>query len=74
LLISGGGGSGATATIVRTGTTITGVTITNPGSGYTSPPTVTITSSIGFLNVTVGGTGYTATATVDNYWWRRNWC
>jgi hypothetical protein len=65
LLISGGGGSGATATIVRTGTTITGVTITNPGSGYTSPPTVTITSSVGFLNVLAGGTGYTATATVQ---------
>jgi hypothetical protein len=65
LLISGGGGSGATATIQRTGTTITGVTITNPGSGYTSPPTVTITSSIGFLNVLAGGTGYTTSATVD---------
>jgi len=64
LLISGGGGSDATAEIVRTGTTITGVTLTNPGSGYTSAPTVTITLSVGSLTVTAGGTGYAATATV----------
>ena len=45
VLISGGGGTGATASISSTqivGGVITGITITNPGSGYTSAPTVTI--------------------------------
>lgn len=35
----------ATGVAVLSGDTITGVTITNPGSGYTVAPTVTITSS-----------------------------
>ena len=38
--ISGGGGTGATATAVLTGGTVTGITITNPGSGYTTAPTL----------------------------------
>lgn len=47
--ISGGGGNGATAkvtaiTVVSNVPTITGITITNPGSGYTSVPTVTIST------------------------------
>jgi autotransporter-associated beta strand protein len=60
--ITGGGGSGATAvaTIDANGT-ITGITITNPGVGYTSAPTVTLR----------GGKRYqwewaTATATLDS--------
>jgi hypothetical protein len=40
VVISGGAGSGATATAVRTGDKITGFTVTAGGSGYTSAPTV----------------------------------
>ena len=40
--ISGGGGSGATATAVVTNGIVTGIIVNNPGSGYTSIPTVTI--------------------------------
>lgn len=44
LAFSGGGGSGAAATCtVDSEGAITGFTISNAGSGYTSPPTVTIT-------------------------------
>ncbi|HEY0656634.1 MAG TPA: VCBS repeat-containing protein, partial [Chryseosolibacter sp.] len=55
--ITGGGGTGATATATIKSGKISGITITNAGSGYdaTSPPTVTITGN---------GTGATATATV----------
>ena len=46
--ISGGGGTGATATAAIDGSgIITGITVTNPGSGYTSNPTVVITDSGG---------------------------
>lgn len=44
VLITGGGGSGASATAVinlATGT-VTNITVTNAGSGYTSAPTVTL--------------------------------
>lgn len=51
------GGVQATGTVVLTGGVVTGVTITNPGKGYTSAPTVTITGT--------GGTGATATSTVN---------
>jgi FtsP/CotA-like multicopper oxidase with cupredoxin domain len=40
--ITGGGGFGAMATAVVSGGRVIGVYLTNPGSGYTSPPTVTI--------------------------------
>ena len=40
--ITGGGGFGAMATATISGGAVTGITITNPGSGYTSAPTVTI--------------------------------
>ena len=52
---SGGGGSGAAANPDVAQRRVTGVTITNPGSGYTSAPTVTFTTSTG------GGTPVTAT-------------
>ena len=45
ITISGGGGSGATAIpIMSAGTAgfVTGATVTNGGSGYTSPPLVTV--------------------------------
>lgn len=60
--ITGGGGSGATAQLVfvqAMGTIISGVTITNPGYGYTSLPTVTIKANgtgsgavVGTINLT----------------------
>lgn len=39
---SGGGGSGATATAVLTGNTVTRIIINDSGSGYTAAPTVTL--------------------------------
>ncbi len=48
LTISGGGGTGATAVVSEiTGSSISGVVLTNPGSGYTSEPTITATSVSG---------------------------
>lgn len=56
--ITGGGGSGATATAVLSGGKVTGITLTDNGTGYTSAPTVTITGD---------GTGATATAAIGPY-------
>ena len=44
--ISGGGGSGATATATITNGMVTALTINNPGSGYTSAPTVTLANPV----------------------------
>ena len=55
VLISGGGGSGATATPVMTNGLVTGITVTNGGSGYTETPYVYV------LNGQSGGTIATAT-------------
>ena len=41
VIISGGGGAGATATATKSGSTIS-FTVTNPGSGYTSRPTIQV--------------------------------
>ena len=57
VVISGGGGSGATAFahINRTTGQVTGIEITSPGSGYTSAPTVIFPArSGGGSGVTVG--------------------
>lgn len=45
LLLQGGGGIGATATatVLVSGGPVTSVTVTDPGLGYTSPPTVIVT-------------------------------
>lgn len=56
--ISGGAGSGATATAQITGGIVTSVTITNPGTGYGAGDTLTVTFSGG------GGSGATAKAHV----------
>jgi hypothetical protein len=53
--ISGGGGSGATAVVTELNGIVDGpasqrvksIRLTNPGSGYTSPPTITITQTGG---------------------------
>ncbi|CAN5950538.1 unnamed protein product [Sphagnum jensenii] len=52
--ISGGGGSGATATCAVYAGGVYGVYVTNGGTGYTSTPTVTFSGG--------GGSGATATA------------
>ncbi|MCX6953748.1 MAG: Ig-like domain-containing protein [Verrucomicrobia bacterium] len=56
--ISGGGGSGAAATAILAGGAVIAIDITNPGSGYTSAPTVTIAA-----NPNAPGTGTNALAT-----------
>ncbi len=75
------GGETATGTVNRQpGADVTGVTITNPGSGYTSPPTVTfqpglgvnargnaVLEAAGVTSVTItgeGGSGYASAPTV----------
>ncbi len=54
--LTGGGGTGATATATIANGQVTSVTITNPGSGYTSAPTITFSGG--------GGKGAAATAIV----------
>jgi hypothetical protein len=41
--LSGGGGTGATVDVTIEGGAVTGVVVTNPGSGYTGNPTLTLT-------------------------------
>ena len=48
LVITGGGGTGATAVVSElAGGQISGIVLTNPGTGYTSVPAVTVVSSSG---------------------------
>jgi len=54
---SGGGGSGAAATLTQSGGAVNTITFTNFGSGYTSAPTATVSD-------TGGGTGATINAGV----------
>ena len=51
---SGGGGSGATGTVVVSSNAVASITITNKGTGYSSAPTVTFIGG--------GGTGAVGTA------------
>lgn len=57
VLIVGGGGTGATATATVVSGVITNLTLTSPGSGYTTQPSVIINSA-------GGGTGAVAVATM----------
>ena len=64
--ITGGGGTGATATAVLSGGstgTVTGITITNPGTGYTSAPTISFSGG----TVTTAGTNPTGTGNATNF-------
>jgi autotransporter-associated beta strand protein len=81
VVITGGGGSGATAVANLTGDTVTSITVTSPGWGYTSAPTITLipqsagsgaTASANASNFTVSGvrltsagSGYTSAPTVN---------
>lgn len=67
---SGGGGSGAVATVVVSGGKIMDIVITNSGSNYTSIPTMSVTGNgtgaavsakVGITEVSIssGGSGYT---------------
>lgn len=73
----GGGGSGAVGTITTTSRVITGVIITNHGSGYISVPVVSVSGSGSDANITCfltgtmtgttiinGGSNYTSTPTL----------
>jgi len=61
--ITGGGGTGATATVAFAPQTLasTAITVTNGGTGYTSAPKVTIRGG----GLIAGGTPATATATLN---------
>ena len=54
--ITGGGGSGATAAAIVTANVVTSIYLTNPGSGYETSPTITLTDAN-----TTPGTGCTIT-------------
>ena len=70
---SGGGGTGAQGTFTTSGGSVTSVSLTNGGSGYTSTPTVTFPfsgsggsitanltgTSVSSLTIATGGSGYT---------------
>ncbi len=53
--ISGGGGTGANAYAVVVANTITSIVVDQPGSGYTSSPTITISGGGGSANAYVIG-------------------
>jgi FtsP/CotA-like multicopper oxidase with cupredoxin domain len=68
--IAGGGGTGATATAIVDAATggVTGFTVTNGGSGYTSQPTITMPAPVSYpatAVATVSGGGVTAVTIVD---------
>ena len=57
--ITGGGGTGATAHCTIVGDKISSINLTNPGSGYTSAPDITISGG------TLGASGATAVAVME---------
>lgn len=61
--ITGGGGSGATATAVLTSGVVSGITITNTGTGYTTAPTIAFSGG----TVTTAGTNPTGTGNATNF-------
>lgn len=69
LQITGGGGSGATATCTVSSGSINSVTITNAGSGYTSAPTVNISTPpiVTAILQAVISTGSSSTSTSTSF-------
>jgi autotransporter-associated beta strand protein len=61
--ISGGGGSGATATALLTGGVVSGMTVTSAGTGYTNAPSLAFTGG----TVTTAGTNPTGTGNALNF-------
>ena len=61
--ISGGGGTGATATAVLTSGAVTSVSITNPGNGYTTVPTIAFSGG----TVSTAGTVPTGTGNATHF-------
>ena len=61
--ISGGGGSGATASPVLTANRVTGITILTPGTGYTSAPTITFSGG----TISTAGTAPTGTGNATKF-------
>jgi hypothetical protein len=65
--ITGGGGTGATASASVSGGVVISITITNGGSGYSSEPTITLSSGGGAsVSATVGGGGSIVSVAVVN--------
>lgn len=60
IVASGGGGSGASLSPVITNGVITSVAVINPGTGYTSPPTITANDPGYHSEGIPGGTGFSA--------------
>jgi autotransporter-associated beta strand protein len=61
--ITDGGGTGATATAVLTAGVVSGITITSPGTGFTSAPSIAFTGGV----VTTPGTDPTGTGNATNF-------
>ncbi len=61
--ITGGGGTGATATAVLTSGVVSGITITNAGSGFTTAPVIAFTGG----TVTTAGTNPSGTGKATNF-------
>lgn len=67
---AGGGGSGATATVTVSGGVITGVTVTNGGSGYVTAPGISLSgggtpSSEAVLSATINSSGVVTGVTIN---------
>ncbi len=61
--ISGGGGINATATATLTGGVVTGITMTNAGTGYATAPTIAFSGG----TITNAGTNPTGTGNATNF-------
>ena len=64
--VTGGNGSGCVIVPTITSGAISALTISNAGSGYTSTPTISITSGVTNTTALSGGTGYNSSTTQIN--------